>query len=820
MKKNTIRRAALLLAVCMALSLAACGKKGGGDTQQLSGMVYVPQFVDCGLEDIRYVNQVCSDGKYVYFSADVLGEEVEDSWTDPDTGETETYTYYESRTSLFRVDLDSGTAAELENYALSQPAGGGEDGAAYITGLQAGEEGSVWVTEQMSEYTFDLPADFNEETDDRWEYQTGYAETMVRRRLDSTGQELERVDISGAELQEKLNVEYLGGTAFDKAGNIYLSQESKVIVLDKELNTLFELDMPMENMWGNLIQMADGSIAMQASYEDRENESYGNKLIFIDAASKSWGASFELSSNVYEFVPGGGDYLCYYQNNDSIYGLKAGATEGEKLFSWMGAGLDRGDINTFTVLPDGRVAAVTQEWKEDTDGVEVQLVLLTPTDASTLPEKTTLTVAAMWVGYDMRNKIIDFNQNSDTCHIEVVDYSEYNTGADQSAGLTKLNTEIVAGHVPDILLTDSLPVSRYAAKGILEDLWPYIDADAEIGGREGLMEHVLDVASIDGKLYQAFSTFGIRTVVGPASLTGDRMSWTLAELQAALAQMPEGCTIFGQDDTREWMLNQVLSINMNNFVDWEAGKCSFDSDGFKALLEFCNSFPEEFEWTEDMEYHSDMERIRSGEQMLSRIYMSGFTTPQMYDMAFNGGSAFIGYPKEDGTVGSCFALDSGVAMSSTCKDKDAAWSFIRQLLLPQASEDNYDEDAQQYYFGGYPVNKSDFQKLQEGAMKEVVLTDESGEPLLDENGQPTRMPKDSWYMGEGQPDLSVYAATQEDVDRTMALYNAIESLYGYDESIYTIIEEQIGAYFAGDKALDATATEIQNRVQLYMGENM
>ena len=75
-------------------------------------------------------------------------------------------------------------------------------------------------------------------------------------------------------------------------------------------------------------------------------------------------------------------------------------------------------------------------------------------------------------------------------------------------------------------------------------------------------------------------------------------------------------------------------------------------------------------------------------------------------------------------------------------------------------------------------------------------------------------------MGEGQPDLSVYAATQEDVDRTMALYNAVDSLYGYDESIYKIIEEQIGAYFAGDKDLDATATEIQNRVQLYMGENM
>ena len=31
--------------------------------------------MDCTLEDIQYVNQGCSDGQYIYFSADVRGEE-------------------------------------------------------------------------------------------------------------------------------------------------------------------------------------------------------------------------------------------------------------------------------------------------------------------------------------------------------------------------------------------------------------------------------------------------------------------------------------------------------------------------------------------------------------------------------------------------------------------------------------------------------------------------------------------------------------------------------------------------------------------------
>ena len=53
----------------------------------------------------------------------------------------------------------------------------------------------------------------------------------------------------------------------------------------------------------------------------------------------------------------------------------------------------------------------------------------------------------------------------------------------------------------------------------------------------------------------------------------------------------------------------------------------------------------------------------------------------------------------------------------------------------------------------------------------------------------------------------------------MALYESIDSLYGYDQSIYAIIEEQIGAYFAGDKSLDETVKLIQNRASLYVNEN-
>ena len=124
-----------------------------------------------------------------------------------------------------------------------------------------------------------------------------------------------------------------------------------------------------------------------------------------------------------------------------------------------------------------------------------------------------------------------------------------------------------------------------------------------------------------------------------------------------------------------------------------------------------------------------------------------------------------------------------------------------------------------YSFGGFPVNKSDFDKYMESAMTVAYETDENGEQVLDENGEPVKISQYSRWMGDGET-IDVYAATQEEVDQVMALYNAITTTYNYDQRIYDIIKDMAGAYFAGDRGLDDTATQIQSRVKLYMNEQL
>ena len=656
-------------------------------------------------------------------------------------------------------------------------------------------------------------------------------EVVVRRHLDAQGNELERIDIS--DLQETLadvleDDAYIYSTTFDSAGNLYAVTDSKIYVLDPRMNLLFTVDG--KDLWSELIPLGNGTVGMQKWDYDEATETSTNKLLTIDSEKRDWGPEYILPSNVYTFYPGGGEYLCYYRVNDAIYGWKGASSgdadgaviEGERLFSWIEADINSSDVRSFFFLPDGRVAAITQEWPEDgKGGAIISVILMTATPRDQLPEKTTLIYGTMYLSYDARRKIIDFNKRSETHRIEVRDYSEYVTdGNDDGAALQKLNTEIMAGTIPDILDTSNMPIRQYGAKGVLEDLWPYIDKDPDLG-RDALMLRPLEANQQDGKLYEIFGDFYIRTAVGPGKIVGDRTSWTLADLQEALERMPEGCSIFGQSDTKDGMLGSVLAMNMDQFVDWDTGECFFDGDQFKAMLSFCNSFPAEFNWENvDWEtWEDDDVRIMNGKQLLAQYYMGGFDLDvQRLAAVFNGDYSYIGYPKEDGGCGSTFSTGRGIAMSASCKDKDGAWSFVRQVLLPQIEVEEIADGNRYYYYGSFPINKSDFDNMVTQALTPQYETDENGDPLLDDDGQPILVDYGSMWVGDGV-EVPIRPVSQEDVDRIMELYGAVDSVYRYDEKIYNAVQEVASQYFAGDKPLDDAAMLIQSKVKLYVNES-
>lgn len=797
------RIAALLQAAVLLLGLAACSNNANqteqdeqeGQPQYAYQTTFSPINFDASL-NVSYINGLCISGDTMYFAANCVVGQQED--VNPVTGEANLdengqplmYDVYEPR--LFRMDTETQETTMLEGYKPPQVPEGMQ-GAASINSITAGTDGTIWINEQMYTYAYNVPEDFDPNTDDIWQYYQEGENISRYLQLDADGNTLDTRELSA-------DGGYVNNVYIDDQGYFYSTDWSSVTIFDSDGTQLANL--PVENGINNLVKLNDGKV--YASLWKTEGDSSYIALTRVDPETKSFSEEeMRIPSSAYNIYPGNEKYRFLYDINGTVYGYNEATGEGERLFAWLDCDINSDSISQFSVRADGTILALESQYSEEQMRNTYNIITIKQVDASTVPQKETLTLACMYLDWSLKSEIVEFNRSQDKVRIQVVDYSQYNTDDNYQAGLQKLGTEILSGKVPDILSTSGLPMDQYAGKGIFLDLWPLIDADTELGGREGLMTHLFDAMSMDGKLYQVVSTFSIDTVAGRTDVVGDRTSWTLQELQEARAAMGDNVSIFGESDTKADILYTCVAHGADSFIDWANKTCNFDSQEFIDMLNFANSFPKEFDW-ENYDWEtseSEYSRLHSGKQMLTRAYVYSFDDVQ-YQKALHGGDiTFIGYPTTTGN-GSSFNIGNGLAISAACKNPDAAWSFVRIYLTEEFQTKNG--------MWQFPTNKNAFEKYKEDSMKQEYTTDP-------ETGEQIPVSNHSYGFSDGT-EIQVYAMTQEEYDSFLRLYESCNSVTAYNQEISNIISEETAAFFDGQKTAEETASLIQNRISLYISE--
>ena len=452
----------------------------------------------------------------------------------------------------------------------------------------------------------------------------------------------------------------------------------------------------------------------------------------------------------------------------------------------------------------------------------------------------------MYLDYDVRQKVLDFNKTNTEYRIRMTDYSQYNTGDDNSAGITKLNTEIIAGHIPDIFIVQGvMPISQYSGKGVLEDLTPYMERDF---GKDAFVEEFFNtLRSEDGKLYEIYSHFTVSTAMGLKKIVGDSDSWTFEDMKNALAKLPEGATVMDDYYFRENAVQAFMYNNMNRFVDWSTGKCSFDTQEFIDLLNFVKSFPTQEEvdasHNEDYKWEPSISKVNSGKQLLleTGIYsFDDFRGNTFY--LLDGEPSFVGYP---GMGSSFVAADMGFAISAKSEYKDTAWDFIKYLLTAEYQENRI--------WNGLPTNKAVFEKLFEASKTpnyiDPALSDENAEDnagidageasaiggghweenirysefnkgTVNEQGWKEEPKTYTWYYDgdDKEWEIPVFAMTEQEEQAIRSLISGITVFSRYDRSLSDIIDEEIQPFFEGQKSAEDTAKMIQSRATIYVNE--
>lgn len=827
MKRNHFL--AVLMALVLAAGLAGCGKNGESRREApafQSARSYTGEDIPLPVEAGK-LHGSCTDGTTIYFLVTPEGE------TEP---------------VLCRAPLDGGEALRMEEFR-----GEGYD----FRDLFLDGGGGLWAWAEGREDGSDV----------------------LLRLGAGSGRREEIRDISEAAVQTG-NMDMIRCIAMDREGNVFIGTTQKLVVLDGRDRLRFTLE------GGEMtpILLSDGSAAAGVS------SGMKNEVRTVDLAAEDWGeARFRLPGGLTAVRDGRGAYRFFYLRDGQLFGWDASEELDLRLLDWADAQGADCRVRCFALLAEGRLAALLQEgdpMSDDGTGA-LHLRLLSPADRPPDEGKVRLTCGAINAGQELRSRIARFNETHPDCYIQLRDYGEGTL--DQSQGAEDYNAameaarkrmlvELAAGQVPDIL-DGSLPLDVCERRGYLADLWPFIDSDPETG-RETLMDHVLECMETDGKLCQIGSHFTIQTLAASADITGDRTGWTLEELLASCGGEPElyemipFTSLAFYLQSASGMLYSLTAMNMDQYVDWNAGTCAFDGEDFQAVLSLCARFQEDtwdasggwaspegvtpwqnrrvllsrelgsvWDFTLDDALFGGPETLEDYEALLwekgvlsmteegvennmlapdsviqaesARAAGNWFGLPFDSGAAFGapgdaGYAAYIGYPTESGT-GSAFAVFGRAAISASCRDPEGAWDFIRTLLLPTGEPDKAELGAR------FPINRADFER----SLEPAYIAGGEGTDFLDGNGE--RVEASLGCFAVGNPVAMLVhqlAPGQEQIDRFWALYGVIDRVSRADWTLMNLITEQAEAYFAGDRSLEETAELIQNRAQLYVGENM
>ena len=834
---------ALALAALLVMSLfAGCSKNSdtpGGKTDSSGSLIdqtkpaattakyaYQADYLDLQLpENVQYVNTMCTAGTTIFLTAYVQGDEIVQ--TDPGTGET--WSYYTQELVLLSIDPDTGACTQLPNLQLPTVPEDCE-GNVDCYNMAGSDDGTLWMLVNVYAAKYDLPADFDPNTMNKYDYPSTDMSTAYLMHVAADGSTIANVDLSvtddGTDEEDGMGSN-ISSFAVDAAGNLYVSDYNYIYVLDAEGKLLFKIDDSQYS--GSLCRLQPNQVGIMwynyATGTAESTDENGQFFIPVDLETKTWGEKIKMPANVWNVYPGGDAYDFYYRNNDNIYGYTFASDTKDKLVDWMACDVDTSNMYDSGMLSDGRVVGMTQDWSSDTTAY--QLIVLHRIDASEVKEKTVLTLACMGLDWSLRSKIVEYNKSNDQYRIQVVDYSEYATDDDYNAGITKLTTEIISGSVPDLFLTSNLPIDKYAAKGVVADLYTFMDGGNGLS-RDYFVPQVLKAIEKEGKLYELPTKFSVETAYALSSIVDQYDTWNVAAVQDAMTQLQEGATVFSTGWTKSSVLNNCLTRNLAAFVDWTTGKCTFDSEAFQQLLAFCNSFPDDsssddgiaysseaatVDTMDDPVWESDATRILSGKQLMATTSFYSFEDYIYNIYPVKDKVTFVGYPSESGEPGNSFYIQCPMAISSVTKYPDAAWDFVSTMIRQT------NEDAESMY--AFPISQEAFDKKMTAVMTEQYQLDKNGEQVdWDEDGEPDKMCIGTYEVVENGESTwqQVYALTQEDIDQILSVINSATGIVDYDDEILSIVSDEVSAYFAGDKDVQTTANMIQSRVNLYVQE--
>ena len=439
-------------------------------------------------------------------------------------------------------------------------------------------------------------------------------------------------------------------------------------------------------------------------------------------------------------------------------------------------------------------------------------------DVPSLPENT-LVIYSLRENADVRQAISAFQ----TAHPDT--FISYKVGVSDGDSVTaedaakRLNTEIMAGTGPDLIVLDGLPMDSYVEKGLLLDLTDYL---AQYSQKEPLFDSVIEALKTDGRAYMACGTVILPMLVAKEAETANLTDLSgVADTVEKMRAANPGADIVGICDEKD-LLGQFVSTSEPAWVK-EDGSLNTDSIG--QYLEQCKriwdaqmdgiSTDVVKAYGEDGPYYTGFgaEEIRTG--MVEHGIQQGVGTYAMGEMKLLSGWTISYYTYaellsirrnflkdcDDVTAvpmqGQCtgvFAPKTLIGVSAASDKKEEAEAFLDVFLSADV----------QCMYSGFPLNQAAFDRQ---------FTPEAS--YLGPNNEYVYL-STQWKNGK-QFDFTIYWPEDAQIADFKAQIGALTTAYIPSMLEDAVVGEGV-SYLKGERTLEETLAAIEKDAEIYMAE--
>lgn len=431
-------------------------------------------------------------------------------------------------------------------------------------------------------------------------------------------------------------------------------------------------------------------------------------------------------------------------------------------------------------------------WAKDESDRDVLLKYAYSADASTVPDKE-LTVYALEDSSEIRQAISAFQKEHADIYVNLKIGRSGDNAVTADDALRTLNSDIMAGEGPDVIILDGMPVDNYIEKGLLMDI---SDVAEEIKKDSSLFENLCEVYKKDEKYYGLPSRFLLPFV------EGEKQAVDAAGTVEGLASHIQSLAQNGNDNpvinlSAKTLLGYLFDADSAGWIDG----AKVDQAGLQKFFEAAKTI---YDADSDKENALDLET-----QGISNVGSSGTL------------DLFIGNIDVNlGTIGSDADLMAILSVNQQTKGKTFSYGlfnnqeqkiFIPYLSAGISSKSTHAEEAKAFIKtifseevgsvsgNGLPVNRTAFEALmqqEEGASGAMAFSNEDGEMI----------------------SLDMTVPTEEDVKALSGIIDSLDTAAVTDTVVREQIIEQGEAYLNGNQSLEDTVQTAMQKIQLYLSE--